>query len=83
MYDKEYVIRFNSKLVRLKGAPAKMFVDSTSGFQFQTGAIKSDDARTALKQSYAGFNSKLVRLKVRVDDTVIDIELVSIPNWCD
>ena len=55
--------RFNSKLVRLKGLRFdKPFLVST-GFQFQTGAIKS---RTVIDDSYPrffGFNSKLVRLK--------------------
>ena len=76
--------RFNSKLVRLKGLRFdKPFLVST-GFQFQTGAIKS---RTVIDDSYPrffGFNSKLVRLKdaAAVAD-IRDVKTVSIPNWCD
>ena len=46
-------------------------------FQFQTGAIKSRYVHMCSSGTCARFNSKLVRLKVRLRNR----RGVSIPNW--
>ena len=51
-------------------------------FQFQTGSIKSF-RRVQGRKCRHGFNSKLVRLKVRMKLHMLSTKLVSIPNWFD
>ena len=75
---------FNSKLVRLKGAPSAGCLSPVeSRFQFQTGAIKRY-IRENVDALMEGFNSKLVRLKAETDMGIRGFgKCVSIPNWCD
>ena len=58
--------RFNSKLVRLKGKRRRNRCPRIFGFQFQTGAIKSDAHPNPSDPVMPRFNSKLVRLKEKV-----------------
>ena len=57
------VIRFNSKLVRLKVPVAVVRPAFFLWFQFQTGAIKRCEGLLRRDLQIPGFNSKLVRLK--------------------
>ena len=52
-------------------------------FQFQTGAIKRKTNTQEYLYIDIRFNSKLVRLKVRIRQRHRIHEHVSIPNWCD
>ena len=57
------VIRFYSKLVRLKEVGIKLIVDTTLKFLFQIGSIKSFTSEIINESNCPRFYSKLVRLK--------------------
>ena len=77
-------MRFNSKLVRLKGAhnshPAGYEICS---FNSKLVRLKARDGDVG-GEFGARFNSKLVRLKAAGDGAAgLRLDSVSIPNWCD
>ena len=73
---------FNSKMVRLKDIVPGTFYRLSIKFQFQNGAIKSNEQKMALGAKRS-FNSKMVRLKAEKLSNRKNGGGVSIPKWCD
>ena len=83
----DVISAFNSKLVRLKVARRYPPQIVNLGFQFQTGAIKSDGHPSNRAYPLPPFNSKLVRLKVPSPSwwtktmTTFNSKLVRLKAW--
>ena len=76
-------LRFNSKLVRLKGSQANGLIPSQLCFNSKLVRLKDKIADEAVSEPKLCFNSKLVRLKVPSPQKGDATSEVSIPNWCD
>ena len=57
-------VNFNSKVVRLKAGIRQRNGSPPNEFQFQSGAVKSNNM-SFRKLNFSNFNSKVVRLKVQ------------------